>query len=581
MAETHSNQEALQRGRIVLLMGVMGTMTIYLILRLAGWQLFPHPEYIEYGAERVNTPEEIPAVRGGILDATGNHLVISTYGCRIYLFVPALERVDPMDKKGEIQWGQTQKIARIAEVLDKPVESVARIAAVPPRDLRKIIAASVPPEICQELEPLRDKGVQIEYGYWRVYPDEALAAHVLGFVDLDGNGQYGLEGYYDRELRGQNGLWQGIRGPWGQPVMAVLGGYRPPQPGADLVLTLDRNIQYEAERILAEGILTNKATSGNIIVLDARTGAILAMANFPTYDPAEYWYVDSIEEHRNRCISAVYEPGSVLKSITLAAALEMQVIRATDTYDDRGSIIVGEQEIKNWDKKAHGITTMTQLLAYSLNVGAAHVASLLGPTRFYEMFKRFGFGEHTQIDLIGEERGLMRVPGDPYWHMSDLGRNAYGQGIAVTPLQVAVAYGVLANGGLMMKPYIVSEIRTPEGTVRTNPTPLRQVISPDTAAQMTLLLEEAVKLGMRPAMVPGYRIAGKSGTASIPTPEGYEGKDVIASFVGYGPLPDPRYVILVKFDKPREGEWAAEVAEPEFSRLFAFLMDYVGIPPTP
>lgn len=581
MAEKNGNQEALQNGRIVLVMGVLGTMTIYLILRLAGWQLFPHPEYVRYGAEAINVPERIPAVRGAIFDATGNYLAVSTYGCRIFLVPELLDRADKMDKEGQIVWGRTQKIARIAEVLRQPEESVGRIAEAPPRDLRKIVAAAAPPEVCKELEPLRDKGVQIEYGYWRVYPDETLAAHVLGFVDLDGNGQYGLEGYYDRELRGQDGEWLGIRGPWGQPVMAVLGGYRSPQPGADLILTLDRNIQYEAERLLQEGILANKASSGNIIVLEARTGAILAMANFPSYDPAEYWYVASIEEHRNRCIGAVYEPGSVLKSITLAAALEAQVIRATDTYDDRGSIVVGEQEIKNSDGKAHGITTMTQLLAYSRNVGAAYVASLLGPTRFYEMFKRFGFGEHTQVDLIGDERGLMRVPGDPYWHMSDLGRNAYGHGISVTPLQVAVAYGALANGGLMMKPYIVSEMRTPQGTVRTNPVPLRQVISADTAKQITQLLEEAVKLGMRQAMVPGYRIAGKSGTAEIPSQEGYEGKDVIASFVGYGPLPDPRFVVLVKFDRPREKQEGVEVAAPVFSRLFAFLMNYAGIPPAP
>ncbi len=581
MAETNGNQEALQYGRIVLLMGVMGTMAIYLILRLAGWQLFPHPEYVRYGAEASNIPERIPAVRGAILDATGNYLAVSTYGCRIFLVPELLDRIDKMDKDGRIEWGRAQKIARVAEVLRQPVESVERVASAPPREQRKILAVTVPPEVCQELEPLRQKGVQIEYGYWRVYPDETLAAHVLGFVDLDGDGQYGLEGYYDRELRGQDGEWQGIRGPWGQPVMAVLGGYRPPQPGADLVLTLDRNIQYEAERILQEGILVNKAAAGNIIVLDARTGAILAMANFPTYDPAEYWSVSSIEEHRNPCIGTVYEPGSVLKAMTLAAALEAQVIRATDTYDDRGSITVGEEEIKNENGKAYGLTTMTQLLAYSLNVGAAHVASLLGPTRFYETFKRFGFGEHTQVDLIGEERGLMRVPGDPYWHMSDLGRNAFGQGIAVTPLQVAVAYGALANRGLMMKPYIVSEMRTPQGAMRTSPTPLRQVVSPETATQMAHLLEEAVKLGMRPALVPGYRIAGKSGTANIPTPEGYEGKDVIASFVGYGPLPEARFVVLVKFDKPREGEGGVQAAAPEFSRLFAFLMNYFGIPPAP
>lgn len=564
---TTNGQEALQQERIVWLTAMLGMVGIYLLLRLAGWQLLPHPDYVRWGAEAANRPDRIAAVRGEIRDATGNVLAIQTYGCNVHIYPPQFDEGD-----------RRAKVSLLAQVLERPEESISRLASLPPLSHRRIVAAGAPIAVCEALEPLRDYGVQLERGYWRIYPDETLAAHVLGFVDLERRGQYGVEGYHDDALRGQDGEWYGVRGPVGQQLMATLGGYQPPQDGANLTLTLDRNIQREAERILWEGVAANNATSGNIIVLDPRSGAILAMANFPSYFPGEYWYVASNEEHRNSSVAALYEPGSVLKTMTLAAALEAKVILATDTYDDRGSIVVGEQEVKNADRRAHGITTMTELLAYSRNVGAAHVASLLGPTRFYEMFRRFGFGEQTGVDLVGEERGVMRVPGDPLWHMSDLGRNSYGQGIAVTPLQVAAAYGALANNGVLMRPYVVAEIERDGNVTRTAPLPVRQVVAPDVAAQMTRLLEEAVKLGMQPALAPGYRIAGKSGTAGIPDAEGYDNTKVVASFVGYGPLPDPRYVILVKFDAPKEGSWGVQVAAPEFRRLFQFLMDYVGIP---
>lgn len=576
MGDILTNQEeTLQRGRIVWLAAVLAAMAIYLLLRLAGWQLLPHPEYEDWGAEAANVPDRLPAVRGAIRDANGYALAIQTYGCTVYVFPPMLNTSD-----------RRTTIAQLAEILKQPEEAIVRMADRPPGDTRQILGAGLAPEVCGQLAALfrgdeekRLKGVEIEDGYWRAYPDETLAAHVLGFVDLNGAGQYGVEGYYDGALRGRDGEWKGVRGPMGQQLMAMLGGYQPPISGDELTLTLDRNIQFEAERILWEGITENKATSGNIIVLDSRTGAILAMANMPTYYPAEYWYVASDEEHRNSCVGALYEPGSVLKSMTIAAALEAQVIRSGDAYDDRGSITVGEQEIKNWDRQAHGRTTMTELLAYSRNVGAAYVASLLGPTRFYETFRRFGFAEHTGVDLVGEERGVMRVPGDPYWHMSDLGRNAYGQGMSVTPLQVAAAYGALANDGILMRPYVVAEVRQGEVVTTTRPLAMRQVVSPDVAQQMTRLLTDAVALGMRPAMVAGYQVAGKSGTAGVPDAAGYDNDEVVASFVGYGPIPNPRFVILVKLDKPREGRWGLEVAAPEFARLFAFLMDYAGIPP--
>ena len=578
MAETgssgHSGEEAGQRRRIAWLLVVLLGLGLLVAGRLADWQLTPHPEIEQYDPQTVEYRQEegglaavLPAIRGNILDATRGYLAVSTVECEVFVMPPDLTEKE-----------RTELPSELAAIVGGTEESIAAILNRPERQ-RFSLGDGLPVEVSEQVEDLECAGLSVAFRYPRVYPDGELATFILGFVDYEGGGQYGLEQFYDRELRGVDGQWFGILDPAGRPFLATLGGYRPAQDGADLVLALDRNIQHEARRILWEGIRNNKASSGNVIVLDSRTGGLLAMANYPTYSPGAYWEVESLDEFINRSIGAVYEPGSVFKPFTLAAALDAQVIRPTDTYDDRGIIIVGQQEIRNSDRKAHGITTMTELLAYSLNVGAAHVATLLGPTRFYDVIRRFGFAEATGIDLEHEERGIMRMPGQPAWHMSDLGTNSYGQGISVTPLQVVMAYGALANGGVLMKPYSVSALWHQDRVETKKPMRVRQVISPEAAEQITQLMVDSVELGMKPAVVPGYSLAGKSGTAGIPDLEGYNSQDVVASFVGFGPVPDPRFVILVKFDKPREGTWGVEVAAPEFSRMAKFLLDYYGIPP--
>jgi len=394
----------------------------------------------------------------------------------------------------------------------------------------------------------------------------------------DGEAQYGIEQYWDAELSGVDGSWRGVSDLWGRQILVDESGYEPAQDGADLVLTLDRNIQRRAEQILTATVEDHGAVDGMLIVLDPRTGAICAMADYPGYSPERYWEVASADTYVNGAISSQYEPGSVFKPLTLAAALEARVIRSTDTYDDRGEIIVGGHRIYNSDLRPHGITTMTELLAYSRNVGAAHVASLLGPTRFYETIRKFGFSEITGVDLWGEASGVMRVPGNKYWSMSDLGANAYGQGLSATPLQVAVAYGALANHGVLLRPYIVAEERYADHTEVRRPVTVRRVVSAAVADELTEMLADAVELGMPTAVVRGYRLAGKSGTAGIGE-EGYAGDDTIVSFVGYGPLPDPQFVILARFDKPTQGRWAEEVAAPAFAEMAKYLIDYYGIPP--
>lgn len=557
-----------QQRRIAWLVAVFGAMGLVLLGRLIRWQLFPNEELIALSLSDMDRPNTIPAARGSILDSNGQYLVASTVQYRISVSPKLLA-----------PWQREELTPQLAAILSKPEAEIAETLAMTNTEYA-VFGDDYSVWVAQQIEELGASAFSLETRFRRVYPDGALASSVVGFVDLQGQPQYGLERYYDRLLRGEDGVWRGITDSWGEPIMMTQGGYRPARDGTDLVLTLDRNVQHAAERILRTGVQQHKAEGGNLIVMDPRTGGILAMACEPSYSPGEYWNVESLDQYVNTAVSALYEPGSVFKPLTLAAAFEARVIRPTDSYDDRGEIIVGNQRIRNADRQAHGPTTMTELLAYSRNVGAAHVAATLGPTRFYEIIRRFGFGEVTGIDLMHEVPGIMRVPGSRYWHMSDLGTNSFGQGISVTPIQVVAAYGALANDGVLMRPHVVAEVHDGDKVERREPIAVRRVISSEVARQMVEIMADATEMGMEPATVPGYRLAGKSGTAGIPDDEGYENENIIASFVGFGPVPDPRFVILVRFDKPQKGEWGLEVAAPAFAEMAAFLIDYYGIPPT-
>ncbi|MFO7916734.1 MAG: penicillin-binding protein 2 [Anaerolineae bacterium] len=556
-----------QRRRIAWLTTVLLAVGLALVVRLAFCQLTPQGNILSFSLQRGHSPDVVPPARGNIRDATDHCLVASTILYDISVSPELL--------------GEGQKevlVPELARLFEREEEEISHTL-----DMTEtvILGKNMSPSIQAQIETGGSAlAFKSDPKFRRVYPDSTLAASVLGFVNYEGDALYGVEEYYDRLLEGTRGEWYGVRDPWGRQLLASLTNYRAAEDGATLVLTIDRNIQHAAERILQSGIEENKATSGNIIVLDPRTGGVLAMANYPTYAPGNYGEVESSEYYMNTSISSIYEPGSVFKPLTLAGALDARLIRPTDSYDDRGEIIVGEQRIMNSDRQAHGSTTMVELLAHSRNVGAAYVATLLGEARFYEYVRRFGFGEVTGIDLAHEARGILRLPGESAWHKSDLATNSFGQGLAVTPIQVAAAYGAMANDGILMRPYVVSEIHRGEEVEEGEPFPVRRVISSQAAQDITELMVEATELGMEEAVLPGYALAGKSGTSEIASIEGYVREFIIASFVGFGPVSDPRFVVLVKFDEPREGHWGTEVAAPEFRRMCKYLVDYYGIPPT-
>lgn len=420
----------------------------------------------------------------------------------------------------------------------------------------------------------------------RYYPEARMASHIVGMVAVSAKsawvaGFYGLEGYYDNYLRKRNGVGLTAAADADlQDLPAETRRFLPSAAGKDLVLTIDRTIQWIAEDELQKGIKKYRAKAGTIIVMDPRTGAVLAMASLPNYDPNRLSERD-LPALQNPAISAQYEPGSVFKVITAAAVLDSGLLKPTDKLTDTGSIVVGDRVILNSSRASWGQVDMTEALARSLNVITTQWSLLLGSEQFYKYVDRFGFGQVSEIDLAGEVYGLVKHPGADKWSLSDLGTNSFGQGLAVTPIQMANAVASLANGGKLMRPYIV-QARVADGKVQnTEPTVQNLTIKPETAATLTDVLVDVVDLGNTAAGVAGYRIAGKSGTAQIPTEEGYTEDETIVTFAGYAPADDPMVVILVKLDRPDPtiSPWANYTAAPVFAQVARRVFDHLNIPP--
>jgi cell division protein FtsI (penicillin-binding protein 3) len=554
----------------------MGTLVGVLILagRLFYWQVIRHQELLLVGEQLRRQDRPIPSLRGTIRDRHGFVLAIDRYEFEV--FATPRDFQDPEGLASELapvlQMDQGV-LSNLLSQRDAPYVPLVRDASM---------------ETAREVERVKDKwdagGLGITPARKRVYPDHELGCHLLGFVtqdhEIDYRVFYGVEESYDEALRGSEGSWAGTSGIPDLQIAVGSSKLVLPQDGRDVVLTVDRTIQQIVEDALQEGIAQFGAGAGTIIVMDPRTGAILAMASYPTYDPNLYFEGALSEElFRNPAVSEAYEPGSIFKVVTMAAALDSGAVGRYTTYNDTGQIYVGGTLIMNWDRKAYGIMSMTELLGYSLNVGAATLSTSMGPEVFYDYVRRFGFGEVTGIDLPNESRGIVKVPGDGDWREADLGTNAFGQGIAVTPIQMVTAVAAIANHGLLPRPYVVERIEDQGEVVQEfQPQPGRQVISPSVAQDLTEMLTEAVAASHN-LDIQGYSIAGKTGTAQIPVPGGYHPSDTIASFVGFAPVGDPQFVVLIKMDRPQQSPWGAVVAVPVFRQIAEGLFAYLGIPP--
>ncbi len=422
----------------------------------------------------------------------------------------------------------------------------------------------------------------------RYYPENNLGAHLLGFVNYENQGNYGLEEYFNRDLKGQEGYLKGSRSAVGSQVVRVGNeDYIKPENGSDLVLTIDRAVQFFICKKLGEGVGKYKFVSGLVIVAEPKSGAIVALCSWPDYNPNDYSQVDDANVFMNSAISSQYEPGSVFKVITMAAALDQGKVSPNTTYNDTGRVMISgwPKPISNSDYEtngAHGVTDMTKVLNLSLNTGAIFAMEQIGAKVFGDYVSRFGFGRLTDIDLAGESKGDIRSlsRGDKTKPI-DAATASFGQGIAVTPMQMLMSYAAIANNGILMRPYLVKEIVKPDSSkVNVSPQEVGRVISERSARTLRAMLADVVENGhSKRAGVSGYYVGGKTGTAQIPSPQGgYLTDQYIHTFVGMAPVDDPRFVMLVKLDRPYGIKFAESSAAPLFGEIADFLLKYYQIP---
>ena len=414
----------------------------------------------------------------------------------------------------------------------------------------------------------------------RSYPEDTLAAGVLGFFPYkegsNAHGYYGVEGQYDDLLAGQPIQMTVSRNPYQLTELPST------PPGADLVLTIDREIQAQVEAILDKHVKAHGALSGTAIVEDPETGEILAMATSPRIDANKYWTASEVFKqptHFNTAVGTIYEPGSIFKVLTMASAIDKGIVKPETPFLDTGVLNVDGYEIYNWDDQAYGPVDMIGCMQHSLNVCLAWIALQLGPQTFDEYMNAFHIGRPSNIDLAGEAYLPFRAQGDPGWSKSTMATQAFGQGVAVAPVQFLMAASALANEGKMMAPHIVRSIVRDGVQYNVNSQVAGSPISAESAATVTDLLAKSLEIESSKALVDGYRLAGKTGTAEIPTPYGYTMGRTNASFIGWGPADDPKFIVFVWLEQPKSSIWGSVVAAPLFRDIVSQLVVLMDIPP--
>lgn len=433
-----------------------------------------------------------------------------------------------------------------------------------------------------EIKSLKIRGIDFEETSSRYYPESSMLAHLLGFVGSNKDGldvgYYGLEGYYNLELTGRPGALGEERDAYGAPILVGDTNSKPAVEGRTLVTTVDRGIQFLVEQKLKQGVEKYGAVSGTVTIMDPKTGAIIAMASHPKYDPENYSQFGG-EFYSNPVISVSYEPGSTFKVLVMAAAINENIIDGNVVCDRcAGPRKIGEYTIKTWDDKYPPNPTMDDVIRQSNNVGMVFVGEKLGKKRMLDYLDMFGFGKLTGIDLQDESTPSLRAQNQ--WSEIDLATVSFGQGIAVTPIQMVRAVGAIANKGKLMRPYVVAEFIDERGKMLTKPESGRLILSEEAAKEITEMMVSAVDYGEAKWAKPfGYHIAGKTGTAQIPVAGHYDEKRTIASFVGFAPADEAKFVMLVTLNEPKTSSWGSETAAPLWFSISKDVINHFGIPP--
>ncbi len=525
------------------------------------------PQAAEYAARGVDQRlrhEELAADRGTIFDRSGRELAVTVDAVTVY--ANPRQIVDPAAQARILGPLTGTPIDEMEVLLSKDTGFVYVARQLERHDAERIAELGFP-------------GVHFLDEPKRVYPSGRLAAHVLGFVQVDDNrGLEGLELTYDEDLTGAPGRLLVERDPDGRGIPQGEYEVEPARPGSDIVTTIDAEIQYAAETELAAAVAESGAVGGSVIVLEPRSGEILAMANVPSFDPNRRTEVDPTA-YRNRAVTDLYEPGSTQKLVTVAAALDAGVVVPADTFDIPGELVIDDKTYN--DVGTHPPTlTVTEIVTYSSNIGTILIEEELGDARFHEYLGRFGLGAPTGVDFPGEAGGVLRPLAD--WCSTTCGAStAIGYGVSVTALQMAAAYATIANDGVWVRPHVVKEIVDGSGARQLPPPERRPVVSVETAAQMRAMLAGVVDGGTGSrAAVDGYRAGGKTGTTKRYDPVTfYEHDDVVASFIGMAPIDDPALVVAVVVDTPADGQFGGVVAAPVFAEIMKAGLHQLGVPP--
>jgi stage V sporulation protein D (sporulation-specific penicillin-binding protein) len=577
---------SLKNTRINICIVVFAFLFLILEARLFNIQVVSHGKYSNQAEEQYTDNKIIQPRRGKILTSDG--YVLADNQIYYLLYAEPKKLADPADFSKKLAGVLANLSSTDTESLEaKYYEDIYQLVTkdlfwVPIKHFltpiqKDIILSSSLPGIGFDEEPVR------------YYPEGTLASQILGFIASndkgDRTGYYGIEGSLNEDLKGKPGRLNEETDASGLPLL--IGGYKKIDPiqGRDIVLTIKRPIQYLVEKLLKEGVEKYDAISGSVIVMDPTTGEVLAMANYPTFDPGNVTFEeDTADQPRrkptekvNSAIAHTYEPGSVMKPFTISAAIELGLVTPETTYEDNGQAEYSGRYIDNWDGKHWGTLNIVQLLQKSNNIGAAWVGHLVGSKKLFEYFSKYGFGHRTNIDLEGEDTGVMYDYKD--WLDIDLAVHSFGQGLSATPLQVLNGFNALINGGFLLEPKIISKIVDGKKEITIPTKNLYRIISPKTAETMVELLEKAAEGGEAQYFtLKDYRIGGKTGTAEVPEEGRYSKSRTNATFVGFM-VGTKKFSMIVRLEEPKTSVYAAETAVPMWMDIAKELVKYFGITP--
>ncbi len=546
-------------------------ISLLLVGRLAHVQLFQHSYYSALAEDQHWIVQDLPSARGRILSSDGAILASNQLHYLLYAEPVRIQSKHLLANElaailSSLGFGEEVELRdKYYELIDNDLWWIALEKEIDPRT-KEILQKS-------NLE-----GIGFEPSPVRYYPEGALAGHVLGFLAYnekgDRVGYFGVEGGLDGELRGRPGKVIQERDARGRPIL--MGGHSQIDPiqGWDVTLTIDRSVQYLVERGLKEGVERYGAASGTIIVMDPHTAAIIAMANYPEFNPSDF---KSELDAKNIAIADIYEPGSVMKPFTVAAALDVGSITPSTTFEDYGPVTYSGHIVDNWDGRHYGIQDMGELLRISNNIGAAWVGHRIGSEKLYDYLVSFGFGSKYDLTLEGEDTGTLRHHSS--WIDIDLANISFGQGMSASALQVLNGFNAFANGGFIHRPRIVSQISTDRGTIEISDLSTESILSEETLQDMhNLLIAGVSQEEYGHPNLKGYKIAGKSGTAQVPIEGGYDPSITNATFIGY--LAESKvFTMLVRLENPQSSPYAAETSYPLWVDMAKQLVNYYGIPP--